>query len=131
MLRTDVDEIEAPPDTPAGVSPTYRLADQLSGEEALTLASRLRRLPLEKFEKIVLSFANVTSLDATGLAILVRLYSQLVASGRRLEIRDIPPAIREQLEEVGVASLFAERTAHRGFLRPITDRFRALGRANT
>ena len=118
------------PEVPAGVSPTYYLADQLTGNDAIRLASRLRRLPLEQFQKVVLSLRNVTSLDASGLAILVRLYSQLVASGRQLALRDISPVIHEQLAAVGLDSVFTEKPTRGGFFRPITNRFRALGRAN-
>ena len=117
------------PEAVADVSPTYYLADQLTGDRAIRLASRLRRLPLQRFRKIVLSFTNVTALDATGLAILVRLYSQLVANRQQLVLRDISPPILKQLAEVGLDSLFAERPVRGGFLRPITDRFRALSRA--
>ena len=118
------------PAAPVGVSPTYHLADQLTGDDAIKLARRLGRLPLEQFQKIVLSLREVTSLDATGLAILVRLYSQLVASGRQLALRDISPAILEQLAAVGLDSVFAEGPTRGGFFRPITTRFRALVRAN-
>ena len=129
-LRTR--EVGVPPTyaSPVGDSPTYYLADQLTGEAALRLASRLSHLPLEQFEKIVLSFGNVTSLDATGLAVLVRLYSQLITSGRRLVLRDVPPTIADQLKTVGLDSIFGERPTGNGFFRPITGRFRALNRVS-
>ena len=115
---------------PVGDSPTYYLADQLTGEAALKLASRLSHLPLERFQTVVLSFGNVTSLDATGLAVIVRLYSQLVTNGRRLVLRDVRPDVADKLEDVGLGSLFGEHLPKHGFLRPITGRFRALLRAS-
>ena len=117
-------------DAPVGSSPTYYLADELTGESAIRLALRLRKLPLSQFQKIVLSFGNVTSLDATGLAILVRLYSQLVTSGRQLVLCDVSDEILTQLKPVGLDSLFRDRPTKGGFLRPISGKFRALIGAN-
>jgi len=123
------DEVpETEPIVIAGESPTYYLPDQMTGRGAVRLAEVLRRFPLGHYETIVLSFERVSALDATGLAITVRLYSQLVTTGRKLVFRDVPKGIREQLSTVGLDSLFKEQPKSGRFLRPITDKLLALGR---
>ena len=125
-----MDDDDVPPTEPldlSGESPTYYLADLMTGEGAVRMSHVLRRFPLDHFDTIVLSFERVSSLDATGLAVMVRLYSQLVTSGRTLILKDVPPEIGQQLATVGVNALFGEPKKE-GFLRPITGKLRALGR---
>jgi anti-anti-sigma factor len=107
-------------------SPTYFLADDLAGTTAIGLAKRLEKLPIERFDTIVLSLREVEHIDASGLAVLVRLYSRLASTKRQLVLRDISPPIAELLEGVGLGSVFEDRSFEPGARPSTAVRLRAL-----
>jgi anti-anti-sigma factor len=85
----------------------FIVKNNLIGKEALKLAAELNNTSIHHIEGMTLSFSNeVKNIDATGLAILVRLYSQLSAKGKSLMLTDVPNSIQSTLDRHGLHSVF-------------------------
>jgi len=86
-----------------------RLRIELDGDfwgyEALSLAERLPLSELAGARCVVLSLAKVGHIDEAGLAMLVRLYSNLRIRGSVLELVDVPAIVAALLERVGFSRL--------------------------
>ena len=81
------------------------LGGEFWGPEALSLAERLPISELIGARCVVLSLAKVRRIDEAGLAMLVRLYSQLRVRGSQLEFVDVPSAVLALFERVGFSRL--------------------------
>lgn len=94
---------------PAKLEPISHLRIELDGHfwgrNALSLAERLPLADLADAKCVVLSLGRVNQIDQAGLAMLVRLYSQLRVRGTLLQLVDVPSVVYEMLERVGLASL--------------------------
>jgi anti-anti-sigma factor len=82
------------------------------GASALSLAERLPLAELAGAKSVVLSLEKTRHMDQAGLAMLVRLYSQLRVRRCRLQLVDVPPVIHEMLETVGLANLVSLAESH-------------------
>jgi len=78
----------------------------LCGADALRLASKLPGTELSLADHVVLSLKHITEADAAGMALLVRLYSQLSARGTTLSLRDVSRPLQKLMKEVGLTALF-------------------------
>lgn len=78
----------------------------LAGKNALHLASELNNMPMNEWNRMYLDCSHVKKIDATGLAVLVRLYSQLCIKGKELMLTDVPQPIQKQLTQHGLWDLF-------------------------
>jgi anti-anti-sigma factor len=85
---------------------THQLEHDLHGAQALELARELNHFPIHAMDRMVLRMNKVQHLDATGLAILVRLFSHLSARGKHLELDCLTPSIRHFLDQHGLTELF-------------------------
>lgn len=74
----------------------------LAGAEALGLAADVAALPLNRIDTLTLSLRRVAALDVSGVAALVRLYSQLKHAGKQLVLSDVPDKLKELLEAGGL-----------------------------
>jgi anti-anti-sigma factor len=83
----------------------------LCGRNALELANRLSVAIADDVDALVLSFKDVADMDVSGVAALVRIYSNLEQSGRRLVLTDVPLRIRDFLDSVGLAHLLLQPSA--------------------
>ena len=79
--------------------------DDLVGENALGFLERLSRNPLDPVRRIELRFDERAGLDASGVAVLVRLYSHAVRTGRELKLSHVPAHVLATLTEVGLRPL--------------------------
>ena len=86
---------------------SYIIRDELNGSQALRFARLLGDLSLRDFDGIELSMSGATGLDVAGMAVLVRVYSQLERSGRRLVLRDVPAHVAEVFTRVGAQHMIA------------------------
>lgn len=93
---------------------TFVRPDELTGEAALQLAARIASRPLSRVRGVYLSLANARSVDATGVAVLVRLYSQLESAGKEFGLLDVPPEIDDDLREFGLDFLTRAPAARSG-----------------
>ena len=84
----------------------YKIPHDLSGQTALVLSEELNSMPVHRIGAMILSLENVKSIDATGLAILVRLYSHMSALGKKLFLADVPRTIQKSLEQLGLDRVF-------------------------
>jgi anti-anti-sigma factor len=75
------------------------------GPHAMTLAERLPLGDLASARSVVLSLEKIRYMDQAGVAMLVRLYSQLRIRGCHLRLVDVPATAHELLERVGLAPL--------------------------
>ena len=85
------------------------IREDLSGSAAFELAETIASLPLDRADGVRLSFRASARIDVTGVAVLVRLYSRLDASGKELVLGDAPPEIISTLDALGLRAMFAER----------------------
>ena len=81
------------------------LQDDLRGLSALSLPDRLPLTDLAVAKGVVLFMGNVRHVDQAGVAMLVRLYSQLRVRGCDLVLTDVRVGVRQTLERVGLAGL--------------------------
>ena len=79
----------------------------LSGEAALELASKFPSADLARANHVVLSLRGVEDADAAGIALLVRLQSQLKRRGASLEVVGASPRVRGLLDRIGIRHLFS------------------------
>ncbi len=77
------------------------IEDDLTGQQALSMVEEMDKVPVHRIDRIILSLGKVKRIDATGVAILVRLYSQLVAKGKQLLLTQLTHPVRSTLEEIG------------------------------
>lgn len=84
---------------------SYIIRDELNGPQALRFAAEVAHTPLEHIATVEISLRYASAVDVTGLAVLVRLYSQLQASGRRLTLTEVPEHIQRSFAAVGVTHL--------------------------
>ncbi len=90
------------------------LGPNFHGRSALSLADQVSLSELSQANRVVLSLAKVEEIDEAGLAMLVRLYSQLRIRGAQLQLEDAPPFVRALLDRIGFGHLisYGERFAN-------------------
>ena len=81
------------------------LQDDLRGLSALSLPQRLPLAKLAGVKQVVVSMRHCRGMDQAGLAMLVRLYSQLRVRGSDLVLTNVHSGVRQTLERVGLAEL--------------------------
>jgi anti-sigma B factor antagonist len=67
------------------------------GEGASTLRDTLLNLPREGHKNILLNLAEVTSIDSTGLGVLVAGFASITNRGGELKLLNLPVKIRDLL----------------------------------
>ena len=77
------------------------IEDDLTGQQALSMVEEMNKVSVHRIDRIILSLGKVKRIDATGVAILVRLYSQLIAKGKQLLLTQLTLPVRTTLEEIG------------------------------
>ena len=77
----------------------------LLGLSALSLQDRLPLADISRAKRVTVSMGNVRHMDQAGLAILVRLYSQLRVRGGDLVLLDVQVPVRKTLERIGLSAL--------------------------
>lgn len=87
---------------------TYRIGYDLTGRRALSLAQELARIPIAEIDALILTLAEVKTIDASGLAVLVRLYSHLMRSKKFLVLKEFSPEVEGILRRVGLESVLVE-----------------------
>jgi ABC-type transporter Mla MlaB component len=75
------------------------------GHNALSLAERLPLSDMAGAKCVELSLGQVRRIDEAGLAMLVRLYSQLRVRGSHLQLVDVPVFVHELFERIGFSRL--------------------------
>ena len=80
----------------------YRIPHDLSGQTALVISEELSNMPVHRMGTMILSLENVKSIDATGLAILVRLYSHMSSLGKKMFLTDVPQSIKKSMTQLGL-----------------------------
>lgn len=85
------------------------IGDELSGENALKLARGLAHQQFGSVDRVVLSLRQATTVDASGIAVLVRLYSQLSRAGIPLIVTDVPAHVQQMLQETGLSTVLSPR----------------------
>lgn len=83
---------------------TSQADNGLVGDGALALVQGLRPLPWEHIRQLTLSLKGIGRIDASGVVALVRLFSQLTATGRRLRLCHVGPEIRAELDRLDLTS---------------------------
>jgi anti-anti-sigma factor len=91
--------------TESSDSVRIEIEGDLLGFSALSLPSRLPLADLAAAKSVLVSMENVRHMDQAGLAMLVRLYSQLRVRGSELLLVDVPGPVLQTLERVGLAGL--------------------------
>ncbi len=76
--------------------------EDLVERNALRFADSLQRIPFQRFDRIVLSLAGVRNIDASGLAVLVRLYSHLMSKKKDLVLTGITLPVLGILNQIGL-----------------------------
>lgn len=61
---------------------------------------------MQRADEIVVSMANIEGIDSTGLAVLLRVYSYSVRTGKRFRVQHVGDALRQQLRDLGLAQPF-------------------------
>lgn len=87
---------------------SYIIREELNGSSALRFAEQLSTSSFQGIDGIELSLAGATRMDVAGMAVLVRIYSQLRAAGRTLVVRDVPTHVRTQFERLGIEHMIAD-----------------------
>lgn len=85
--------------------PNLRLSvvnGDLMGWEALKTAENLSTTPIQAYDGITLSLERMKSIDSAGIAVLVRLYSQLKRQNKTLVLDRVPEEVRGFLTKVGL-----------------------------
>lgn len=85
--------------------PNLRLSvvnGDLMGWEALKTAENLSSTPINAYGGITLSLERMRSIDSAGIAILVRLYSQLKRQNKTLTLDKVPEDVQGFLTKVGL-----------------------------
>lgn len=81
----------------------------LVGHAALSLAPMFA--PHIGGETLELSLAAVNAIDASGVALLVRLGSHLASCGGRLSLTDVREPLMQELRRIGLAGLLTTKPA--------------------
>jgi anti-anti-sigma factor len=81
------------------------IKEDLVEHNALRFADYLKRIPFQRFDRIVLSLAGVRSIDATGIAVLVRLYSHLMSKKKALVLTGITLPVLTLLHQIGLTEV--------------------------
>jgi anti-anti-sigma factor len=74
---------------------------ELCGSQAFRIARKLESIPLRRGDTLVLDLDSVGSLDATGMAVLVRVRGQARRVGVDLRLKNPNPEIRSLLTRTG------------------------------
>ncbi len=86
---------------------SYIIREELNGANALRFAEQLSTSSFQGVDGIELSLGRATEVDVVGLAVLVRIYSQLVARGRTLVVCDVPSHVLGQFRRLGIEHMVA------------------------
>ncbi len=86
---------------------SYLVRDELNGKRALDFASEIASQSMQDVDGVELSMRYASGVDVAGLAVLVRMYSQLRSTGRGFAMTEVPDHIASQLAEIGVTHLIA------------------------
>lgn len=87
---------------------SYLIRDELNGPRALSFAAEVAGHSMAGVRAVELSFASTSEIDVAGLAVLVRLFSQLNASGRALVLTDVPARVSDQFQALGLGHMIAK-----------------------
>ena len=74
----------------------------LAGKDAMKLCGDLSVLPYHEIDGLELSLKHVERIDATGVAVLVRIYSHLMRTGRSFVVIDVPQRVMRVLTVSGL-----------------------------
>lgn len=75
-------------------------------QDALQELQTIKQLSLEQTRTLELSLRHVSEIDASGVASLLRLQSNLSRQNKQLVLCDISPSLHEQLRSVGADRVF-------------------------
>ena len=89
---------------------TYAIPHPMTGEAAMQLSETAQNFPYERLDCLWLSFDSVSAIDASGVAVLVRLYSHLVKLGKRMQLVACEPKLVKLLAEAGLADVIEVTT---------------------
>ena len=78
------------------------IKEDLVEQNAVRFADYIKRIPFQRFDRIVLSLAGVEHIDASGIAVLVRLYSHLMNKNKNLVLIGITLPVLELLRQIGL-----------------------------
>ena len=90
----------------------------LTGWEALKTAKDLSDTPMGAYDGITLSLEKMKSIDSAGIAILVRLYSQLKRRRKTLSLEKVPEEIRGFLTQIGLEEILINTPTATGTRAP-------------
>lgn len=79
----------------------------LTGKKALETMQKLERARIACGQDVRLGFGQVSEIDASGLALLIRLGSQLKARGGELRLSRVRTPVHETLHRIGAAGVFS------------------------
>ncbi|MEC9441967.1 MAG: STAS domain-containing protein [Myxococcota bacterium] len=96
-------------------NPMISVPHDMTGELALSIAPELRRLfdARRGEQQVVLDFEQVRSIDASGVAVLVRAIGWASASRRELSLARVCPEVRGELERIGLAHMLGVKSRTR------------------
>ncbi len=80
----------------------YLIRDELNGSRAIEFCDTVSR-EISDSREIILNLKDATEIDVNGLAILVRLYSNLRARKVKLSVEDVPESIRVSMNRLGIS----------------------------
>lgn len=91
---------------------SYIIRDELNGPQALRFADTLAQ-QADDLDAIELSLRHATGVDVAGLAVLVRVKSQMQSRGRQVAITNAPRHVRAAFADLGLEHLLTEQKAER------------------
>ena len=96
---------------------TLHIPHDLTGEIALSLAPELQR-QIVSHREVTLDLGNVCSIDASGVAVLVRALGWASAVKHELSVSRLRPEVRAELVRIGLSTVpgleaIAKRRARR------------------
>lgn len=93
---------------------------QLAGQQAMALLEELNEKRLAPTDRLVLDVSQVSQIDASGVAVLVRLYSQLRRMGVALQVENASEAVVAELRRVALTAVVSVSPVLKPLARPST-----------
>ncbi len=84
---------------------TFEVDTPLKGQAAFGLLADVRRIPPDRYDQLYLWLGEVDGIDATGVAVLVRIHGHLLTRSKRLALVGVQESVRANLERVGLLSV--------------------------
>ncbi len=107
---------------------TLHITDELDGRRALAFADDLTGTHVDNVSGFDISLRDVTHIDVSGVAVLVRIYSRLEERGKTLRLSDVPTTVAGLLQRLGVDDLLTPAPRRRSRWTPVRA-FRAVREA--